>query len=82
MHKFIRWLIDPPGRAVRINETAGRFAKKDLTDLDWLYPPSDVHAAEPWDTWWRGRSNTASRPAGPTCSATTTRCSTRLNPAG
>jgi SAM-dependent methyltransferase len=55
MHKFIRWLINPPGRPVTIKDHAARLAEKDLSGLDWLYPPSDLHAAEPWDTWWRGQ---------------------------
>ncbi len=54
MHKFIRWLITPRSREVRINERVARL-EEDLDDLDWLYPPPDVHAVEPWDTWWRGQ---------------------------
>jgi SAM-dependent methyltransferase len=55
MHKFIRWLIDPPGREVKINDKAGSLADRDFSDMDWLCPPSDLRAAAPWDRWWQGQ---------------------------
>src|SRR5215210_3484590 len=58
--KATRWLRDPP----RVAESATHAAKdphdvlrKALEtlpdDLSWLVPPQELHAAEPWDRWWR-----------------------------
>lgn len=49
MHRFFRWLTNSSQESEQGIE--GRSLADD--DMAWFFPPGDVHAAEPWDQYWR-----------------------------
>ena len=54
MRRFLDWLLRRrlPSPAERLEQ---QLAAARLDDMAWFFPPGDVHAAEPWNQYWRAQ---------------------------
>ena len=50
MPRFLDWLFRSSAERVQQRLAAAR-----ADDMDWFFPPAEVHAGEPWDRYWRAQ---------------------------